>query len=117
MFELSILSACSPTWTQVATGQIPISSNYTGSTALNVNIADCQTECQTETACLGIAHADNGWAGLDCRLLYYTTDLTDTVYSSRMNLYEITRCQEQRQGDSWFKDIQHTSDQLCNWTL
>ncbi len=68
MFELSILSACSPTWTQVATGQIPISSNYR---QLTVNLADCKTECQTEATCIGIAHADNGWAGFDCRLLLW----------------------------------------------
>ncbi len=95
-------TACSTAWTKIA-NKVPVEgSNYTNSPVLNLNVTDCQTECQTEAACIGIAHQDS-WAGLDCRLLYDTTDLTDTVYNSGNNLYQITRCQEQTEGDTWFQ--------------
>ena len=194
MFGLSILPACSPTWTHIA-NQIPVSSNYTESTPLNVNLANCQTECQTEAACIGIALTDNGgfdavfmlfsfsiciviiavslatahflraditvclmslftacytkwtvttgqipnrlgdvvpvlnvnldgcknmcetdaacigialtdngpFGGLDCRLLDDATYVTDTKNNSKTDIYEITRCQEQTEGDTWFQ--------------
>ncbi len=60
----------------------------------SLDLAECQTECQTQAACIGIALTDHDFSGFDCWLLYDTTELTYTIEQGQANVYQITRCSE-----------------------